>query len=57
MTRFIDQHKDGFGVEPMCAVLPIAPSTYYASTSRPFSARALADEDLEKESQRIYASS
>jgi transposase InsO family protein len=29
MVRFIDQHRDTYGVEPMCAVLPIAPSTYF----------------------------
>jgi putative transposase len=54
MTRFIEERKDEFGVEPMCAVLPIAPSTYYASKSRPFSMRALSDHELEKEIQRIY---
>jgi len=30
MTAFIDAHRDAFGVEPICRVLPIAPSTYYA---------------------------
>ncbi len=30
MTRFIDDHRDQYGVEPICKVLPIAPSTYYA---------------------------
>ncbi len=54
MTRFIDDHKQVYGVEPMCAVLPIAPSTYYASKSRPLSGRALADQELEKDIQRIY---
>jgi putative transposase len=29
MVRFIDAHRDGYGVEPICAVLPIAPSMYY----------------------------
>jgi putative transposase len=29
MVAFIDQHRDSYGVEPMCAVLPIAPSTYF----------------------------
>ena len=29
MVRFIDQHRDPYGVEPICAVLPIAPSTYF----------------------------
>ncbi len=27
---FIDQHRDAYGVEPICSVLPIAPATYYA---------------------------
>jgi hypothetical protein len=30
MTAFIDQHRAVFGVGPICHVLPIAPSTYYA---------------------------
>jgi putative transposase len=54
MTTFIDDHKQEYGVEPMCKVLPIAPSTYYASKSRPLSERALSDPELEKEIKRIY---
>ncbi len=27
---FIDQHRDAYGVEPICAEVPIAPATYYA---------------------------
>jgi transposase InsO family protein len=34
MIRFIDDHRDAYGVEPMCAVLPIAPSTYYEHKAR-----------------------
>ena len=30
MTVFIDENRAVFGVEPICRVLPIAPSTYYA---------------------------
>jgi putative transposase len=30
MIKFIDDHRDVYGVEPICRVLPIAPSTYYA---------------------------
>jgi putative transposase len=30
MVDFIDKHSDVYGVEPICEVLPIAPSTYYA---------------------------
>jgi len=29
MVRFIDDHRTAYGVEPICAVLPIAPSVYY----------------------------
>ena len=29
MVQFIDDHRAGLGVEPICAVLPIATSTYY----------------------------
>jgi len=29
MVDFIDAHRETYGVEPICAVLPIAPSTYY----------------------------
>jgi len=34
MTPFIDEHRDSYGVEPNCAVLPIAPSTYYEQKVR-----------------------
>ena len=34
MVRFIDTHREKFGVEPICAVLPIAPSMYYERTAR-----------------------
>jgi hypothetical protein len=30
MTSFIDENRAVFGVGPICRVLPIAPSTYYA---------------------------
>jgi hypothetical protein len=28
MIAFIDDHRQAHGVEPICKVLPIAPSTY-----------------------------
>lgn len=34
MVRYIDDHKGRFGVESICKVLPIAPSTYYESKAR-----------------------
>jgi transposase InsO family protein len=34
MRAFIDDHRDVHGVEPICQVLPIAPSTYYVHAAR-----------------------
>jgi putative transposase len=34
MLLFIDAHRDTYGIEPICKVLPIAPSTYYAHKAR-----------------------
>jgi putative transposase len=34
MIAFIDDHRDAHGVEPICRVLPIAPSTYHAHLAR-----------------------
>jgi putative transposase len=59
-VAFIDAHRDRFGVEPMCRVLtehgvPIAPSTFYASKSRPPSARAVSDAALWIEIERVWS--
>jgi putative transposase len=35
MIAFIDDHREAHGVEPICKVLPIAPSTYHISPSAP----------------------
>ena len=40
MVRYIDAHRDEFGVEPICSTLQMAPSTYYAAKTRPASAGA-----------------
>ena len=60
MVRFIDQHRDSYGVEPICAVLPIAPSTYFLRTAQQQdatkrSARAQRDGDLRAAIQRVWA--
>ena len=34
MIAFIDDHRDVYGVEPICRDLPIAPSTYHAHAAR-----------------------
>ncbi|MER7960109.1 IS3 family transposase [Streptomyces sp. NPDC096030] len=58
-VAYIDQHKNLFGVQPICDVLagtdaPTTPSTYYAATGRPPSARSLRDEHLTEEIHRIH---
>lgn len=52
--RFIDQHKERFGVEPICRQLQIAPSTYYEARSREPSVRALREEELRTEIRRVW---
>jgi len=59
MVTFIDQHRLTYGVEPICEVLPIAPSTYFrckAEQRDPTcrSARAQRDEVLRAIIRRIY---
>jgi len=59
MIAFIDDHRGEYGVEPICRVLPIAPSTYHdhvakrADPSR-LSARAKRDEALKGEVRRVF---
>jgi putative transposase len=55
MIAYIDASRDRFGVEPICRVLPIAPSTYHAAKRRPPSARALRDTELKAEIARVHA--
>ena len=43
MVDYIDTNREEFGVEPICDVLQVAPSTYYAAKARPLSARAVRD--------------
>jgi putative transposase len=54
MIAYIHAHKDRYGVEPICRVLPIAPSTYYAAHHRPSSARAVRDAKLKGEIARVH---
>jgi putative transposase len=53
-VSFIREHRERWGVEPMCRVLQVAPSTYYAAVSRRPSARRLADERLKPEIARVH---
>ena len=59
MIAFIDDHRDVYGVEPICKVLPIAPSTYHAHAARradpsKLPARAKRDEALKAEIRRVF---
>jgi putative transposase len=60
MITFIDNHREVYGVEPICKVLPIAPSTYYAHVARradpgKLSMRAKQDIALRSEIARVFA--
>jgi len=55
MTHYIDEHKDVFGVEPICRLLPIAPSTYYDVKSGPPSSRAKRDAMLSAQIRKVHA--
>ena len=59
MIAFIDDHRPVYGVEPICRVLPIAPSTYREHTARRrnparLRARARRDEILRTEIRRVW---
>lgn len=60
MIRFIDDNRDRrsgqlrWGIEPMCRVLQIAPSTYHAAKRRPPSLRASRDAELRPEVLRVW---
>jgi len=53
-VRFISAHRERWRVEPICRVLQVAPSTYYAAVSRPLSARRQRDEQLKCEISRVH---
>lgn len=59
MIAFINDHRDAYGVEPICRVLPIAPSTYYdhiAKRQHPGAAapRVQRDAILRPEIKRVF---
>jgi putative transposase len=59
MVSFIDQHRAEYGVEPICAQLPIAPSTYYDHKAREAEPERLPprfrrDAEISQEIQRVW---
>jgi putative transposase len=59
MIACIDAHREEFGVEPLCAQLPISASTYYAHKARErdvsrLPARLRRDQELSVDIQRVF---
>ena len=59
MGEFIEKNRSEYGVEPICAVLPIAPATYYQHRARRLDPelrpeRAKRDERLRAEIRRVF---
>jgi transposase InsO family protein len=59
MVAFIDEYRGEYGVEPICGVLPIAPSTYHAYKAREVnpvlrSQRSQRDQELRGEIGRVW---
>lgn len=52
--KFIGAHRERWGVEPICRILQVAPSTYYAAVNRPLSARRQHDEQLKIQIGRVH---
>ncbi|MEM9292273.1 MAG: IS3 family transposase [Acidobacteriota bacterium] len=62
LMAFVEEHRDEYGVEPICGVLLIAPSTYYEHKARErdpsrLPVRIQKDQKLRPEVQRVYRES
>ena len=59
MVSFVNDHREAYGVEPICTMLPIAPSTYYESKAREadpgrLPPRARRDRELRGDIRRVW---
>ena len=54
MTAFIEQHRGRFGVEPICRTLDVSASAYYHRRTGARSRRAVEDEQLLGEIERVH---
>lgn len=59
MIQFIEDHRHDHGVEPICRVLPIAPTTFYDNLAKQadpslLSDRAKRDAELKPEIERVF---
>ena len=60
LVDFVEEHREAYGVEPICAELPIAPSTYYDHRRKRLqpelrAARVKRDERLSDTIERVHA--
>lgn len=55
MSRYVDEHRGRFGVEPICSVLGVSASAYYQRRSGRRSARAVEDERLLERIRELHA--
>jgi putative transposase len=55
VSRFLDEHRGRFGVEPICRTLGVSASAYYQRATGVRSARAVADERLLGQIEAVHA--
>ncbi len=55
MSRFVDEHRGRFGVEPICRVLGVSASAYYQRATGQRSRRVVQDEWLLEQIERVHA--
>jgi putative transposase len=54
VSRYIDEHRGRFGVEPICRVLGVSASAYYQRATGERSPRAIADERLLERIREVH---
>jgi putative transposase len=55
VSRYIDEHRGRFGVEPICEVLDVSASAYYQRAAGERSARQIEDERLLERIRELHA--
>src|SRR3954447_11964963 len=55
VSAFVDEHRERFGVEPICRVLGVSASAYYQRANGPRSTRAVEDERLLGRIRQLHA--
>ena len=55
--RFVEDHRDAYGVKRLCAVVDVSRAGYYGWRQRPPCDRAIADGELLEVIRRIHTES